>query len=96
MCARVATWEGGTAEGIRAAAEEIRSNLALGPPAGLKSSGLTMLIDPGGGRVLMIGLFATEADLRESEPVLEQMNPPEGFGSRTAVDIYEVGAEARL
>ncbi len=96
MIAHVSTWEGGTAEGIRAAAEEIRSNLSLGPPAGLKSTGLTMLVDPEGGRVLMIGLFATEADLRESEPVLEQMNPPEGLGSRTAVDIYEVGAEARL
>ena len=34
-------------------------------------------------------------DLRESEPVLKQMNPPEGLGTRTALDVFEVAAEAR-
>jgi hypothetical protein len=96
MLARVTTWEGGTADGIRAASEEMRSNLSQGPPPGLKSSGLTMLADPEGGRVLMIGLFASEDDLRESEPVLKQMNPPEGLGSRAALDVYEVAAEVRI
>lgn len=96
MLARVTTWEGGTAEGIQSAAEEMRSNVAQGPPPGLKTSGLTMLIDPKGGRVLMIGLFATEEDLRESEAVLKQMNPPEGMGSRTGLDVYEVATEARM
>jgi hypothetical protein len=96
MLARVSTWEGGTADGIRAAASEIRSNLGQGPPPGLKSTGLTMLVDPEGGRVMIIGLFASEDDLRESEPVLKQMNPPEGLGSRTAVDVFEVAAEARM
>jgi hypothetical protein len=55
-----------------------------------------MLVDPEGGRVLMIGLFASEDDLRESEPVLKQMNPPEGLGTRTALDVFEVAAEARM
>jgi hypothetical protein len=96
MIARVATWEGGSAEGIQSAAEEMRSNVAKGPPEGLKSSGITMLIDPQGGRVLMISLFATEEDLHESEAVLKQMNPPEGMGSRTGLDIYEVATEARM
>lgn len=96
MLARVTTWEGGTADGIRAASEEMRSNMSQGPPQGLKSTGLTMLVDADGGRVLMIGLFASEADLRDSEEVLKQMNPPEGLGSLTAIDVYEVGAEVRM
>jgi len=96
MLARVTVWEGGTADSIRAASEQMRSNVAKGPPPGLKSAGLTMLTDPEGGRVLMIGLFASEEDLRESEPVLEEMNPPEGIGSRTAVDVYEVATEVRM
>jgi hypothetical protein len=96
MLARVTTWEGGTAEGIRAAGEEMQSNISQGPPPGVKSNGITMLTDPEGGRVLMIGLFATEEDLRESEAALQQMNPPEGMGSRSAVDIYEVVADVRL
>jgi hypothetical protein len=96
MLARVTTWEGGTAEGIRSAAEEMRASISQGPPPGLKSNGVTMLVDPEGGRVLMVGLFASEQDLRDSEAVLQQMNPPDGMGSRTSVDVYEVAAEARM
>lgn len=90
MLARVTTWEGGTAEGIRAASEEMRSNVSQGPPPGVKSTGLTMLADPEGGRVVMVGLFETEQDLQE------QMNPPDGLGKRGAIDVYEVVADVRM
>jgi hypothetical protein len=96
MLARVTTWEGGTAEGIRAGAAAVRSGIAQGPPEGLKSRGLTMLVEPEGGRVLMIGVFENEETLREGEAVLRQMNPPEGLGSRASVAVYEVGAEIRM
>jgi hypothetical protein len=96
MLARVTTWEGGTAAGIRAATEEMQSNISQGPPPGVKSTGITMLVDPDEGRVMMIGLFANEDDLHQSEAALKQMNPPEGMGSRTGTDVYEVGAEARM
>jgi hypothetical protein len=96
MLARVTTWEGGTADGIRGAAAEMRSNIAQGPPPGLKSTGFTMLVDPDAGRVMMIGMFDSEADLRESELVLKQMNPPAGLGSRTSIEVFEVGAEVRM
>jgi hypothetical protein len=96
MLARVTSFEGGTADGVRAAGEELRSNLSQGPPPGVKSNGITMLVDPEGGRALVIGLFASEEDLRESEQALEQMQVPEGMGKRKSVDIYEVAAEARM
>jgi hypothetical protein len=95
MLARVTTFEGGTADGIRAAAEQMRSDIPKGPPEGIKSTGLTMLIDPAGGRVMFIGLFANEEDLRASESALEEMSPPEGTGKRSSVDVYEVGADVR-
>src|SRR5215204_6383511 len=95
MLARVTTFEGGTADGIRAAVEQLRSDIPSGPPEGVKSTGLTMLFDADRGRVLFIGLFANEDDLRASEPALEAMSPPEGTGKRSSVDIYEVGADAR-
>jgi hypothetical protein len=95
MLARVTTFEGGTADGIRAAVEQLRSDIPEGPPPGVKSNGLTMLVDPDGGRVLFIGLFENEADLRASEPALEEMSPPEGMGTRSSVDVYEVGADVR-
>jgi hypothetical protein len=96
MLARMTTWEGGSAEGIRSAAEEMRSNLSKGPPPGVRSTGLTMLTDPEGGRVVMIGLFATENDLQESEAALKQMDAPAGLGTRGPVEVYEVAAEIRM
>jgi hypothetical protein len=39
-----------------------------------------------------MSLFASEDQLRQSEPVLKQINPPEGVGNRTAIDVYEVAA----
>jgi hypothetical protein len=96
MLARVATFEGGTEEGIRRAMEQLQSDLPKGPPEGVKSSGLTVLVDGAGGRVMFIGLFANEDDLRASEAALEQMSPPEGAGSRSSVDVYEVGADVRM
>jgi hypothetical protein len=96
MLARVTTFEGGTAEGIRAAAEQMRSEIPKGPPEGLKSNGITMLVAPDSGRVMMIGLFATEQDLRDSEPVLQAMSPGEGMGTRSSVEVFEVAAEARM
>ncbi len=96
MLARVTTFEGGTADGIRAAVEQLRSDIPQGPPPGVKSNGLTVLVDPDGGRVMMIGLFASEEDLRASESTLEEMSTPEGTGKRTSVDVYEVGAEVRM
>ena len=96
MLARVGVWEGGTAESIQAASEEMRSNVAQGPPPGLKSSGFTMLADAEGGRVVMIGLFENAEELAEGELVLAEMNPPEGLGTRTSVDVYEVIADVRM
>jgi hypothetical protein len=97
LLARVTAWEGGTAEGIRAASEEMRSNVSQGPPPGVKSTGFTMLADPQGERVLTIGLFETEEDLHESEAaLLEEMNPPDGLGKRRPIDVYEVVADVRV
>jgi hypothetical protein len=94
--ARVVRFEGGTADGIRSAVEQVKTQAGAGPPEGVTSEGFTLLADPEGGRVLFIGVFASEEDLRSSEPALEAMDPPEGMGSRAGVDVYEVGVDLRL
>jgi hypothetical protein len=96
MLARVVTFEGGTADGIGAAVEQIRSELEQGPPPGVKSTGITMLYDTEGGRIVFVSLFANEDDLRESAAVLEGMSPPEGAGTRSSVEVYEVAADTRM
>ena len=96
MLARVTRFEGGTADGVRAAIAQLRSDMSKGPPEGVKSTGLTVLIDPDDGRMMFIGLFANEDDLRASEPALEAMSPPEGAGKRSSVEVYELAADVRM
>jgi len=96
MLARVVTLEGGTPDSIRAGVEDMRERVPSGPPPGVKSSGFTMLVNPEGGKVIMIGLFDSEEDLRQSDAVLEQMDRPDGLGERTSKEVFEVGAEMRM
>jgi hypothetical protein len=96
MYARVAKWEGGSADAIRESIERIQSESQSGPPEGVPSTGFTFLTDPDAGRVLAIGLFETEEDLRKGHETLEQMSPPSPMGTRVSVETYEVAADIRL
>jgi hypothetical protein len=97
MHARVARFEGGEADAIRAAADEIRTRSEGGPPEGLPAVGLLMLIDPDNGRGLTISLFDSEEDMRKGDETLNSMTPPtKGMGERSSVEMYEVAVERRL
>lgn len=96
MYARVVKWEGGDAQAIREAVERIRADAASGPPEGVPSTGFTFLADPEGGRVIAIGLFATEEDLRTGDAKLNEMSPPVSMGTRSPVEVYEVGFDIRM
>lgn len=96
MYARVARWDGGDAEAIRANAEDIKSRAAEGPPEGVPSTGVTFLADPEGGRMMVIGLFETEEDLRAGDEVLNSMSPPQPMGTRAPIEVYEVAFEVRM
>ena len=97
MYARVARWEGGDADAIRAAADEMKKNAAQGPPEGVPATGFTMLIDPDNGRSLAIALFETEDDLRKGDETLNSMNPSnDDTGSRASVETYEMAVDIRL
>jgi hypothetical protein len=96
--ARVVTFEGGTADGVRAAAQQVQADMQErgAPPEGVKSSGLTFLVDPDGGRAMFVGIFDTEDDLRSSEATLNAMDPPGDMGQRASVAVYEVAADIRM
>src|SRR5436190_17044291 len=96
MLARVTTWEGGNADGLRSAVEELRSNVKEGPPPGVKSKGFSVLVDQESGRTLMIGLFENEQDLQDSEAALKAMDPPSGIGTMAGREVYEVGVDVRM
>ena len=94
--ARVVKWEGGSAEAIRESIGRIQQDSQSGPPEGVPSTGFTFLADADAGRVLAIGLFETEEDLRQGHETLEQMSPPVSMGERVSVETYEVAADIRM
>jgi len=97
MYARVARWEGGAPDSIRAAAQRIDEQSKSGPPEGVPAKGFTLLIDPDGGQALAIGLFETEDDYRQGDETLNEMNPPDdGMGNRASVTKFEVAVDIRM
>jgi hypothetical protein len=97
MYARVAKWEGASADAVRTMAERINADADSGPPEGVPASGFLLLIDPDGGRSLAIGFFETEEKRKQGDETLNAMNPPEDedMGSRTSVEMYEVAADLK-
>ena len=97
MYARIARWEGGEADAIRSASQEIAGRAASGPPEGVPARGFLLLVDPENGRGMAVSLFETEDDLRQGDEVLNSMSPPgDGMGKRAAVDVYEVAVDVRM
>ena len=94
--ARVVKWEGGSADAIRDSIQRIQEQSQSGPPEGVPSTGFTFLTDPDAGRVIAIGLFETEDDLRQGHETLERMSPPSPMGERVFVETYEVAADIRM
>lgn len=97
MYARVAKFEGASADAIRDNVNGIKERAASGPPEGVPSVGLLLLSDPENGRVLTISLYETEEDRRQGDETLNSMSPPvgDGMGSRSAVEFYELAIELR-
>lgn len=95
MVARVVRWEGGEADAMRRAAEQVAKEAPSGPPEGVPAKGFLLLIDPDNGRQIGITLFETEDDLRKGDEVLNSMSPPEVIGSRSPAEMYEVAIDVR-
>jgi hypothetical protein len=94
MYARVARWEGASAEALDQAAAGIRENAESGPPEGLPAKGLLLLQDKESGRSMAITLFESEEDYQQGDATLNSMSPPgEGLGARIGVEKYEVAVE---
>ncbi len=92
MYARVATFEGGDPAKVRETIAQINERSDEGPPEGVPSTGLMILNKSDDGKVVAIGLFETEEDLRKGHETLSAMDPPVagGMGNRVSVEMYEV------
>jgi hypothetical protein len=94
MYARVARWEGASAEALDQVAAGIREDAESGPPENLPAKRMLLLQDRENGRSIAITLFETEGDYRQGDETLNSMSPPgDGMGQRVGVDKYEVAIE---
>jgi len=97
MYARVARWEGASAEALEQSAAGIRADAESGPPEGVPAKKLLLLQDKEGGRTIAITLFESEDDYRQGDETLNSMSPPgDGMGTRVGVDKYEVAVELEV
>ncbi len=95
MHARVATFDGGDPDDIREAVKRIEEQSQSGPPEGVPAVGFLLLHQADEGKVVAIGLFESEADLRQGDATLNSMDPPVpgALGQRSSVEMYEVGVK---
>jgi hypothetical protein len=64
-----------------------------GPPPGVDSSGMQLLVDESQGTAVFIGYFDSEEKLNEANAILGQMDASETPGTRASVDQCEVKIE---
>jgi hypothetical protein len=87
--ARITRFTGATPEQIATVVSEV--NAAEGPPPGVPSSGLKLIVNEEEGTIIFIGFFETEEDLRTGDAALREMDPPGGVpGTRASVDMGEI------
>jgi hypothetical protein len=63
---------------------------AGGPPEGVPSTGIQILVDESQATAVVVQLFDTEEDMLKGEEVLEQMDASDTPGTRASVDKGEV------
>jgi hypothetical protein len=64
-----------------------------GPPPGVDSTGMKLLVDESQGTAIFIGFFETEEKMREAGAVLEAMDTADTPGTRASIDQCEVKLE---
>jgi hypothetical protein len=88
MYVRVVRFTGVSAERSERLLARIKE--AGGPPPGVRTTGLKVLVDETQGTAVVLQEFATAEDMREAAKVFDAMNPSETPGARASVDESEL------
>jgi hypothetical protein len=94
MYARVVRFTDATPERIAAVVGRVEES--NGPPPGVDSVGMQLLVDESQGTAVFIGFFDDEQKLRDANAILEQMDGSETPGTRASVDVCEVKIERHV
>jgi hypothetical protein len=91
MYARVVRFTDVTPERIDEIVARIESE--DGPPPGVDSTGLRLIVDESQGTAVFVGIFETEEKMRAAAEVLEAMDPSDVPGTRASIDQGEIKIE---
>jgi hypothetical protein len=64
-----------------------------GPPPGVESNAMKLLVDESQGTAIFIAFFETEEKMRAADAVFQQMDAGDTPGTRASVDNCEVKIE---
>ncbi len=78
-------------EGLMAGIEE-----SDGPPPGVPTTGLKMLIDKDQGTAVVLQYFATQEDMEAGAAAFGAMDASETPGTRASVDMCEIKLEREM
>jgi hypothetical protein len=67
-----------------------------GPPEGIKATGIQIVVDEDQRTAVVLQLFDSEEDMRDSEAAFDAMDPSETPGTRASVDRGEVKLELKM
>jgi hypothetical protein len=88
MHARVVRFTDVTPEAIEAIVKRVEAN--DGPPEGVDSTGMQLLVDESQGTALFVGYFEDAEKLNAASEILDAMDASETPGTRQSVDLCEV------
>ena len=93
MNVRVVRFTGVTPERMQALRDRVEQS--GGPPPGVKSTGVTILLDRDQGTAVVLQHFDSAEDMQEGAAVFSAMDPGETPGTRASVDMCEVALELK-
>lgn len=71
-------------------------NAESGPPPGIKATGLQMMLDRDQRTAVVIQVFDSESDMRDSEAAFDAMDASETPGTRSSIDRGEVALDLKM
>ena len=73
-----------------------RMDESSGPPEGIKATGLQMVVDPDQRTAVVVQMFDSAEDMRDSEAAFDSMDPSDTPGKRASIDRGEVKLDLRM
>lgn len=93
MHARVVRFTDVSPDRIAAIAERVEES--GGPPPGVDSTGIQLLVDEEHGTAVFVGFFESAEKMNEASAIFEAMDASDTPGTRASVDLCEVKIDRR-